>query len=152
MAEEQGSSPLGGAATGFALAGPVGALAGFGISLVTGGAAKRKLRRAKLLQGLNTQLANAQQKRQFITQARLARANIVAGASREGALDSSGTQGVLASLDTQTQNALTEQKIVAERNQKIERLVASAGTSQRQGQLASTAVNIGTNAVTEFTG
>ena len=78
---------------------------GLGVVLKIGGAiasglinrgSRRKLRRARSLQRLDTQLANAQAKRAFIVQAKLARANVLSGATSEGALDSSRTQGQLA--------------------------------------------------------
>lgn len=136
--------------------------AGLGPALQIGGAvltsifnrrAKGKLKRAKALQRLNTQLANAQAKRQFITAARLARGQVLsAGAASPGGLDSSGTQGALASVATQTEVGLLEQKVVARRNRNISGLTDSAGASQRKGQTFGAVATLGANAVQEFTG
>ncbi len=155
--EVQGPT-AGGAASGVAIGafalGPAGVALALGATLVQGlfsRRAKRKLRRAKALQALNTRLSNIQAKRQFITQAKLARAEVLAaGAAQAGGLDSSGTQGQLASVDTQTENALKEQKIRRIRNKQIGHLTDSAASTVATGQVVTGAINAAGAVATKF--
>jgi hypothetical protein len=118
--------------------GPVGAAVFIGAKLLGFGlkrSAKKKRKAAQRLQRINTQLRNVQARRQFVRAARGAQANaLVAGAASGASLDSSGAQGNLASLQTQENVGLTEQKNTQVRNfnsrvlgDKADKRLATAG-------------------------
>lgn len=110
------------------------------------GQAAQKLRAAGRQQRTALLVRNIQRRRAFIRAARGAQAqNLVAGAQREGGLESSAFQGIEASIQTQSEFGRFEFDTSQLRQQKIGALVAGAERDVQQAQTVKQATEFVSN-------